>query len=193
MAGKRGHKQEDIIHAGWRLMQKYGVRRVTIEEVCRAADVSKMTFYKYFENKMELVKRMIHFYAEVNLREFHETMAMDISFNEKMERTIYLKLAKSKEISAEFIQDIYRSDDEEMRTFIEEFYKESTDKGVKELIDAQQRGEMRQDFDPVLLVVVFDALKAMISDERLLKAYPDKHTMLEKISKFFVYGVSNHE
>ncbi|MDL2282873.1 TetR/AcrR family transcriptional regulator, partial [Parabacteroides sp. OttesenSCG-928-G06] len=105
MASKRGHKQEDIIHAGWRLMQRYGVRRVTIEEICREAGVSKMTFYKYFENKMALVKGMIHFYAGENLKEFRQTMAMDISFNEKMERTLYLKLAKSKEISTEFIQD----------------------------------------------------------------------------------------
>ena len=29
---------------------------MTVEEVCREAAVSKMTFYKYFQNKVELVR-----------------------------------------------------------------------------------------------------------------------------------------
>lgn len=193
MAGKRAHKREDIIRAGWRMMQKYGVRRVTIEEICKEAGSSKMTFYKYFDNKMDLIKNMLWFYADENLREFRETMAMDLSFNQKMERTIYLKLDKSKEISADFVRDIYQSDDAEMRSFIESFYADSIQMGVKELTIAQERGEMRSDFNPVLLMVIFDALKSMISDERLLNAYPNTRAMIEDISRFFVYGVSNYE
>lgn len=193
MAGKRAHKREDIIRAGWRMMQKYGIRRVTIEEICKEAGSSKMTFYKYFDNKMDLIKNMLWFYADENLREFRETMAMDLSFNQKMERTIYLKLDKSKEISADFVRDIYQSDDAEMRSFIESFYADSIQMGVKELTIAQERGEMRSDFNPVLLMVIFDALKSMISDERLLNAYPSTRAMIEDISRFFVYGVSNYE
>ncbi|MDH6341600.1 AcrR family transcriptional regulator [Parabacteroides sp. PFB2-12] len=193
MAGKRAHKREDLIRAGWRMMQKYGIRRVTIEEICKEAGSSKMTFYKYFDNKMDLIKNMLWFYADENLREFRETMAMDLSFNQKMERTIYLKLDKSKEISADFVRDIYQSDDAEMRSFIESFYADSIQMGVKELTIAQERGEMRSDFNPVLLMVIFDALKSMISDERLLNAYPNTRAMIEDISRFFVYGVSNYE
>lgn len=179
------------MRAGWRMMQKHGIRRVTVEDICKEANVSKMTFYKYFSNKMELVKGMIRFYAEENLREFREIMKLDLPFNQKMERTAYMKLDKSKEITADFLRDIYQSDNVEMQQFIQGFYAESVKQGVEELTQAQERGEMRQDFNPVLLVVVFDALKMMVTDERLLEAYPNTRLMIEDISRFFVYGVSN--
>ncbi|MDH6311273.1 AcrR family transcriptional regulator [Parabacteroides sp. PFB2-10] len=193
MAGKRIHKREDLIRAGWRMMQKYGIRRVTVEDICKEAGSSKMTFYKYFENKMELIKNMLWFYADENLRDFREIMAMDIPFNQKMERTVYMKLDKTKEISADFVRDIYQSDNEEMRTFMQAFYADAIQRGVEELTAAQERGEMRPDINPILLVVIFDALKMMISDERLLNAYPSMRAMIEDISRFFVYGVSNYE
>ena len=47
-------KQDQIIQAGRHLFWKYGMKRVSIEEICREAGVSKMTFYKYFANKTAL-------------------------------------------------------------------------------------------------------------------------------------------
>ncbi|MBN2410872.1 helix-turn-helix transcriptional regulator, partial [candidate division KSB1 bacterium] len=41
------------------LFFKYGIRRVTIEEICKKARVSKMTFYKFFQNKIELAIVML--------------------------------------------------------------------------------------------------------------------------------------
>jgi AcrR family transcriptional regulator len=41
-----------ILAAGRDLFWKHGFKRVTIEEVCREAGASKMTFYKFFENKI---------------------------------------------------------------------------------------------------------------------------------------------
>jgi AcrR family transcriptional regulator len=52
-------KYEDILNTGKTLFWKHGVRRVTIEEICREADVSKMTFYRFFPNKIELAKTLL--------------------------------------------------------------------------------------------------------------------------------------
>ena len=49
-------KQNQIISTAQSLFWKYGMRRVSIEEICRDARVSKMTFYKFFKNKVDLVK-----------------------------------------------------------------------------------------------------------------------------------------
>ena len=52
-------KREQLIRTGKELFWKFGFRRVTVEEICSEAGISKMTFYKYFSNKLDLVKRIM--------------------------------------------------------------------------------------------------------------------------------------
>ena len=49
-------KSLDILNTARQLFWKHGIRRVSVEEVCREAGVSKMTFYRSFPNKIELAK-----------------------------------------------------------------------------------------------------------------------------------------
>ena len=49
-------KYQNVIETGKKLFWKYGIKRVSIEEICKEANVSKMTYYKFFQNKNELVK-----------------------------------------------------------------------------------------------------------------------------------------
>jgi len=56
---KNNIKYQAIFKTGKVLFWKHGIKRVTIEEICTEADVSKMTFYKFFPNKIELAKKLI--------------------------------------------------------------------------------------------------------------------------------------
>ena len=47
-------KREQLIQTGEALFIKHGMRRVTVEEICRQAGVSKPTFYKFFENNLNV-------------------------------------------------------------------------------------------------------------------------------------------
>ena len=52
-------KRIQILSTGKELFWKFGFKRVTIEEISKEAGVSKMTFYKYFPNKIELAKNIL--------------------------------------------------------------------------------------------------------------------------------------
>ena len=56
---KYNPKQKQILETSKELFWKFGFKRVTIEEICKEAGVSKMTFYKYYPNKIELVKGLM--------------------------------------------------------------------------------------------------------------------------------------
>ena len=45
-----------LVTTAQELMMRHGIHRVTVEEICSDANISKMTFYKYFKNKIELTK-----------------------------------------------------------------------------------------------------------------------------------------
>ena len=56
ISNRRINKKEQIVHTAETLFTRYESKRVTVEEICRLARVSKMTFYKHFSNKVELIK-----------------------------------------------------------------------------------------------------------------------------------------
>ena len=49
-------KIQQLVTTAQELFMRHGIRRVTVEEICSEANISKMTFYKYFKNKIELTK-----------------------------------------------------------------------------------------------------------------------------------------
>ncbi|WP_372931944.1 TetR/AcrR family transcriptional regulator, partial [Mariniphaga sediminis] len=53
---KKSKKYLEIMKTARELFWKHGFRRVTIQEICEKAGVSKMTFYKHFPNKIDLAK-----------------------------------------------------------------------------------------------------------------------------------------
>lgn len=80
-------KQNDIFEAAKKLFYKFGVRRVTIEDICEEANASKMTFYKYFPNKIELVKAVVDNYFSNAMEKYREMMQSEITAEEKIRRT----------------------------------------------------------------------------------------------------------
>ncbi|MBK9304246.1 MAG: TetR/AcrR family transcriptional regulator [bacterium] len=50
------------------LFERYGFRKTTVEEICRAAGVSKRTFYELFRDKADLLTQMlVHMASEAAL------------------------------------------------------------------------------------------------------------------------------
>ena len=52
----RTKKEGDILRTAEDLFMQFGYDRVSVEEICREANVSNVTFYKYFKNKLDVLK-----------------------------------------------------------------------------------------------------------------------------------------
>ena len=85
-------KKQQIINTAHELFWKLGIRRVSIEEICREANVSKMTFYKHFNNKNDLVKYIIDLITGTAMKKYREIMDSNIPFHVKVEKSIQLKI-----------------------------------------------------------------------------------------------------
>lgn len=51
--------KEQLIDTAERLFLKYGLRSVSIDDICNELHISKKTFYQYFRQKEQLVKAML--------------------------------------------------------------------------------------------------------------------------------------
>ncbi len=190
---KQNKKYSDIIDAAQRLFHKYGIKKVTVEDICKESNVSKMTFYKFFPNKTELAKTMLTKILDTNIRMVQEMMVSDIPFTDKMNRLVQWKIDNSQDTDMQFVKDVYATSDadSEIAGFLRKAIKERQESYINELVKAQEKGWMRKDVKPALLLAMFDKMQEVTGDKRVLQAYDNVQELISEISRFFIYGIAN--
>jgi len=190
---KTGKKYDDIIIAAKGLFWKHGFKRITIEEICSTANVSKMTFYKYFPNKTELAKQIISNIFDENMNKFNEMMLSDISFAEKMKLQVRMKLEGTKDISEEFVKDVYGDTDSEVHKFWEEKANEAIARVIDFYREAQSKGWLRKDIKIDFILYIINKFFEFVNDEYLISKYDSMQELIVEINKFFLYGILPYE
>jgi AcrR family transcriptional regulator len=183
-------KYESILTLSRDLFWKHGFRRITIQEICDKAGVSKMTFYKYFPNKTELAKTV--FSNEINdgLVKFKHLMEEEIPADEKIKKMILYKAESTKNISREFLEDFYMGTEPELKEFVEQLTKEAWSNLRRDWESAQENGIFRNDFKPDFLLHVSFSLVELMRDEKLAKLYNTPQELILEFTRFIAYGIS---
>ncbi len=185
-------KYKALMETGRRLFWKHGFRRVSVEEVCEEAKVSKMTFYKYFPNKFELAKSVFMEVVGKGVTDFKSIMAADLPVGEKMHRLILTKVEGTNEVSREFLADFYLGAEPELKEFVEKTTTEVWNELIKDYRAAQEQGMLRNDFKPELLLKISTKLVELLKDESLLAMYDTPQDLLMEFTNLLVYGVAPH-
>lgn len=184
-----------IVDKGKELFWKYGIRRVSIEEICREAGVSKMTYYKFFPNKNSLVIHIMNTLMEHQIMRYRAFWESDISMEEKVEKTIQMKLDNVKDLSMEFVKDMYSSTDEELKEYFRQRTQEALDMVRYDYREAQEKGLIRKDLSIDFIMYIMNHLSEIISDRKLFALYDDSGDLLRDVLEFFYYGImpKNHQ
>ena len=64
------NQQEMIISTASRLFEQFGIRSVSIDNVCNELHISKKTFYTYFPQKEDLVEAVLIYQRKINYEKF---------------------------------------------------------------------------------------------------------------------------
>jgi len=181
-------KRRDITRAASRLFRVHGVKRVSVEEICAEAKVSKGTFYKYFPNKTELLKRIFVEMSEGPLARAAALEALDIPFLEKVRRIVDERLEATRRTSEAFIVDFYHAD-AELAAFIDDLMAENQRRFLAFVVSAQKRGDMRPEVQPAFVLAILAKLNELAADEALRAHYPDYVAYTRELVDFFFYGM----
>lgn len=182
-------KYNQIIRTARELFWKYGIRRVSIEEICQIARVSKGTFYKHFANKNELVKRLIDRIMDEGMAKYRKIMEQEISFEEKVKQTIQLKLEQTEAMSQEFFSDYLLQDVEGLSGYLQKKADEGIAMILEDYIHAQEQGDIRQDIRPEFILYFLNHMVNIAKDEQLLKLYNQPSDLIIEMVRFFFYGI----
>ena len=172
-------KRDQLIQTGEALFVKHGMRRVTVEEICRQAGVSKPTFYKYFENKAALARRIDELWIEEALQRIDVIEDSEVPFPEKMKQILAIKQKLAARPGPEFLEDLIHLDID---------LSHALRRVMRFLVKGQQQGDIRADVRPEFLMAAFNVLNSMQHDPRIRDLYEDAETLAGDVFKLFHYG-----
>ncbi len=177
---RQSKKREQIIRTAESLFSRFGAKRVTVEEICREAGVSKMTFYKYFPNKVELVRRIRDNWIEEGFAKFDEIDAMEIPFPEKINLLTRWKVEFFSRINAEFIREL---------TAMDEVVEHARNRYLNNITRAQKKGEIRSDIKPELLWMVTEKLFELTKEGKWESVFSDYTQYQEQLRNLIFFGL----
>jgi AcrR family transcriptional regulator len=182
-------KRDKLLSTAQSLFMKHGTRRISIEEICREADVSKMTFYKHFKDKNELIRSILLQQFESSMSRYRAILASPVTYPEKIKAIIDLKMEQSEYLGHEFIHDLYRNADPEIAALVGDLMRKHTDIWMADFADAQAAGDIRSEIRPEFILYFMDRMTEMALDENLRKHYPSTRELLLEMMNFFFYGI----
>ena len=168
---------------------RYGIKRVTVEEICETAGVSKMTFYKHFKNKIDLALLILNTIFEEGLDRYKSIMALDVPYSEKAKEIIKLKLESTEDISKEMLKSLYDRSIPEVAELIQDTIQNSLKLLLEDMTAAQNKGEIRQDINPHFIVYMIGQMQVMAADKRLSNMYASTQALASELINFFFYGI----
>ena len=178
-----------LLESGRMLFWKYGFSKVSVEEICRGAGVSKMTFYRYFSSKTILAKQILERAVEEGITRFMGIMESDVPTEEKMRRIILMKMEGTADISREFIEDIYSSRGEELQHYMMQLTGKTAGMIVEAFRQAQEKGFFRKDFRPEMLIAMSMKMIDLLTEKKLNKLYSNANEMIVEMTRIITCGI----
>lgn len=183
------NKRDNIVTAAESLFWKYGMRRVTIEEICRVAHVSKMTFYKYFAGKVELLQYILEQMMERSIQQFVVLIESDLPFDEKVSQMFWLKRSYTQNMTIELMSDLYHPDYHEIMEFLQLHSRRASQLFVDFIVDSQQKGLIRKQISPAFLMAYMAQTSQMMANPELLSLYDSAEELAMEWMDFVFYGL----
>ena len=186
-------KYQAILEKGRDLFWKHGFRRVSIEEICRESNASKMTFYKYFPNKLELAKAILdEVFAESlvkikKLSDEHESP--ELTFK----KILQLKSEGTRGIGEEFIKDLYINPEADLKSYIEAKSAAMFTEMIAVYEKGKEDGWVRKDLNIPFFMLYIQKSINMFTDEEMLKFFDSSQKLIMEITNLFIYGITPHE
>ncbi len=184
-------KQLQLITTATELFYKHGIRRVTIEEICKSANVSKMTFYKYFSNKWDIAKTILDMVFEVGVQMYHDIVEEDTPFVQKVEEILKLTMARvhGAGVGSALIEDI-ATEKSPLYLHFQDHQKVSRQLAIDFFEDAKEKGFIHSDIEMPVLLFMLNRLSDLLNHPEFISIKPNIEDRIYELSALFFHGFS---
>lgn len=182
-------KKQKIEQVAKELFLKYGFKKVTVDEICRKAHVSRKTYYTFYENKNALVLYIVDEISRQSLKDFSALIDGPGSFAEKMSKAMELKFEFSKSMSMEFIADIFDPAATEIMEYWKNVMQESMLLLMNFLKDGQLKGEMNPDLNLNFVLWFYAKMSDLLKAPEALSMFSNVEEFVKQVTQVLVFGI----
>jgi AcrR family transcriptional regulator len=180
-------KVADTLRAAEKLFQKHGLRRVSVEEICRLANVSKRTYYKKFSGKNEVAIEVLTRLVDRSRARFEEILTSELELEEKISTLILARQELAADCSSEFLQDALASP--EMSGFLET-KQAGWDKRMRAFyMEAQQKGQIRENVSIEFILFMAKKLRDLVNHADHVAFEKRQSKRIDSMMRVFFYGI----
>jgi hypothetical protein len=143
----------------------------------------------YYENKTDLLIKLLDEINEANLREIIIINDSDLPFSEKLIQITNYNIARLERMTPEFLADIHDPSFLEVKEYYikrGEYWHEWTHTFFAE---AQKRGEIRANLDIDFLQRFMNYTITAYNNDEIRKNYPDMAILMRKVADMLFYGI----
>ena len=183
-------KKQLIISTARSLFFKFGLKKVSIEEIVNEAKISKATFYRYFSNKTDLAKTVLDESFRQDMENFKTIIADDTEFSTTIEKIVQLHEKKFEDRCEELFSDTMKYYPEVLKV-MEHHKKEMLNSSIKFLRDNQKRGNIRPKLNVILVANALFAVSESIVKGDLDANFSNRGEYFRQVTDIFFYGIIN--
>ena len=177
-----------IVHAANQLFRKYGYKKVTIQEICKEACVSKTTFYKAFEDKASIAKRIISETAKGIESSVSKTCRKSHGVKGKVEELLKLHDQFVDEIGYDFISETM-SAPEEISHILSQVFSNFEKNLTKTIRLGQKTGEISSEININFALSLLRKLHQLESNAEFIETLPNATKRSNQLSYIFFNGI----
>jgi raw score 4.00 len=173
------------------LFYQQGWRLTSIAEICRAAGVSRVTFYKYFPTKQDLVKCIFE-EQKNNMRwEFDRLLATEADLTTVIQQILTMQQESMATLySAAVLHDLNHDQDETLQAFFRQMAQEKYHYMHYFFSTLQKRKIIRDDFPVMLIDLFIQKIDEILNSTSLQSYYKGREQKLFKdVLQLFMCGI----
>ena len=173
------------------LFYQQGWRLTSVAEICRAAGVSRVTFYKYFPTKQDLVKCIFE-EQKNNMRwEFDRLLSTEADLTTVIQQILTMQQESMATLySAAVLHDLNHDQDETLQAFFRQMAQEKYHYMHYFFSTLQKRKIIRDDFPVMLIDLFIQKIDEILNSASLQFYYKGREQKLFKdVLQLFMCGI----
>lgn len=180
-------KQAALLKAAYQLFRKHGFQRVSIEEICRTAGVSKVTFYKYYAGKDELIIAMVKSIIERHISISDTIMQSGKSIKDKLEQIISSKRNLISNLGEEMVHSILLTPI--TANYLSEIRGAALQSVRSFFTREQQQGNINPKVNVDFILLFMEEINKMVDNEAMLNKFGSVEQMVAQINEILMFGI----
>mgnify|MGYP006283885303 CR=1 FL=1 len=183
---------ERILNSALSLYSKYGIKSITMDDLCRELGISKKTLYQHVDDKQDLIRKVIGHEIEMQRNAMEQMFRSEMNaIDELMHVNKHIHLSQSIHSPTfyfdlkKYYPDIYNEWIEYKRNKMYEMIMRNLNKGIAE-------GLFRKDMDARIISKLHVARVEMMHASTIIEEEEySTATFIDEIFNYHIHGICN--